>query len=311
VQRFNWDDLRFLLAMSRGGSVSAAARALSVDHATVIRRLEGLERSLNAKLFQRNVRGYSLTGPGEQLLLSAKAIEEEATRASEQMSHGRMTVSGGLRISALEGIGNYFLARRLAAFGSAHPDVSIELITLQQLVALSRREADIAITLHPPVTGRFHITRLTDYVLQVYGSRAYLACCAPIVSHGDFGDHPFAGYIDDLVFMRELNYLDKIGARVRPRLQSSSIHAQLEFVRQGYGLCVLPRFVAVSCPDLVPVRADLFTLRRSYWIVADPDIMQTARGKLLVAFLEGEVAEAQALFVGNDVRSPSDSACVE
>ena len=298
MQRFNWDDLRFLLAISRGGSVSAASRALSVDHATVIRRLEGLERALNAKLFQRNVRGYSLTTTGEQLLLSAKTMEDEATRASTQLGDGRMAVTGGLRIS------NFFLARRLAAFGSAHPDVSIDLITLQQLVALSRREADIAITLHPPVTGRFHITRLTDYVLQVHGSRDYLARCAPIASRGDFADHPFAGYIDDLVFMRELNYLDAIGARVRPRLQSSSIHAQLEYVRQGYGLCVLPRFVAQASPDLVPVRPDLFTLRRSYWIVADPEIMQTARAKLLVAYLEAEVAAAQALFIGDPM--PAD-----
>jgi DNA-binding transcriptional LysR family regulator len=174
---------------------------------------------------------------------------------------------------------------------------------LQQLVALSRREADIAITLHPPVTGRFHISRLTDYVLYVYGSRDYLAQCAPIVTQADFGAHPFAGYIDDLVFVRELNYLDKIGARVKPRMQSSSIHAQLEFARQGYGLCVLPRFVAASSPDLVPVRPDLFTLRRCYWIVADPDIMLTTRGSLLVKFLQSEVVAAQDSFVGEGASS--------
>jgi DNA-binding transcriptional LysR family regulator len=93
MQRFNWDDLRFLLAISRGGSVSAAARSLSVDHATVIRRLEGLERALNAKLFQRNLRGYSLTVTGERLLISAKTMEEEATRASAEMGQGRTTIS--------------------------------------------------------------------------------------------------------------------------------------------------------------------------------------------------------------------------
>ncbi|MEG8048304.1 LysR family transcriptional regulator [Sphingomonas aerolata] len=301
MQRFNWDDLRFLLAISRGGSVSAAARSLSVDHATVIRRLEGLERALNAKLFQRNLRGYSLTVTGERLLISAKTMEEEATRASAEMGQGRTTISGGLRISALEGIGNFFLAERLAAFGTAHPDLSIDLITLQQLVALSRREADIAITLQPPVTGRFHISRLTDYDLYVYGSSEYLSRCAPIVTQADYGDHPFAGYIDDLVFVRDLNYLDKIGARVRPKLQSSSIHAQLEFVRQGYGLCILPSFVAASAPDLVRIRPDLFSLRRSYWIVANLEIMKTARGNLLVKFLESEVNDAQEEFIGQSV----------
>jgi DNA-binding transcriptional LysR family regulator len=169
------------------------------------------------------------------------------------------------------------------------------------LVALSRREADIAITLQPPVTGRFHISRLTDYDLYVYGSSEYLSRCAPIVTQADYGDHPFAGYIDDLVFVRDLNYLDKIGARVRPKLQSSSIHAQLEFVRQGYGLCVLPSFVAASAPDLVRVRPDLFSLRRSYWIVANPDIIQTARGNALINFLENEVKAARENFIGPEM----------
>jgi len=131
----------------------------------------------------------------------------------------------------------------------------------------------------------------------VYGSREYLSRCTPIVAQVDYGDHPFAGYIDDLVFVRDLNYLDKIGARIRPRLQSSSIHAQLEFVRQGYGLCVLPCFVAESVAELIPVRPDLFSLRRSYWIVADPDIVQTARGGVLINFLEEEVSNATAKFI--------------
>jgi DNA-binding transcriptional LysR family regulator len=296
VERFNWDDLKFLLAVARVGSVSRAARSLGVDHATVIRRLEGLERSLDAKLFQRNVRGYSLTATGERLLLSAQAMEGEAVRASTELRNGQERISGTLKISALEGIGNFFLARHLAAFGAAHPDLAIEFITLQQLVALSRREADIAITLQPPSQGQFHIARLTDYTLEVYGSRNYLAHAPKIDVREDFAQHPFTGYIDDLIFVRDLNYLDEIGIRVKPRLQSSSIHIQLEVTREGYGLCVLPRFIAMSCPDLVAVRPDLVSLRRSYWIVAHADIAHTARGRMLIAFIHGKAQEAQHLF---------------
>jgi DNA-binding transcriptional LysR family regulator len=308
VQRFNWDDLRYLLAVSRTGSVSGAARTLSVDHATVIRRLEGLEQSLGVKLFQRNARGYSLTLTGERLLLSAQTIETEANRASAELSDGQSSLSGALRISALEGIGNFFLARHLADFCAAHPDLSIEFITLQQLMALSRREADIAITLQPPAQGRFHITRLTDYVLHVYGSRSYLDRAPQIHGRDDLKDHPFTGYIDDLIFVRELNYLDEIGLRIRPRLQSSSIQVQLEMVRQGYGLCVLPRFIAASCSDLVPVRPEAIVLRRSYWLVAHEDIAQTARGRSLIQFLHAEADAASERFVGPDEAHTTKSA---
>jgi len=300
MEHFNWDDLKYLLAVARTGSVSRAARTLAVDHATVIRRLEGLERALGAKLFQRNARGYSLTVTGERLLVSAQTMEGEAARASTELRNGQARVSGTLKISALEGIGNFFLARHLAAFGAAHPDLSIEFITLQQLVALSRREADIAITLQPPSQGQFHIARLTDYTLEVYGSRDYLARAPEVVTKEDFAQHSFTGYIDDLIFVRDLNYLDEIGIRVKPRLQSSSIHIQLEVTREGYGLCVLPRFIAMSCPDLVAVRPDLVSLRRSYWIVAHADIAQTARGRLLIEFIHEKALDALHLFQGSN-----------
>ncbi|MGI4732569.1 MAG: substrate-binding domain-containing protein [Janthinobacterium lividum] len=163
-------------------------------------------------------------------------MEGEATRAAAALHEGQSSPLGTLRIRALEGIGSIFLARRVAAFSAVHPELSIEFITLQQLVALSRREADIAITLQPPRQGQFHIGRLTDYNLHVYGARSYLDRAPPITSRDDLAHHPFTGYIDDLIFERELNYLDDIGLRIRPRMQSSSIQIQLEIARQGYGL---------------------------------------------------------------------------
>jgi len=298
MQRFDWDDLKYLLAIARSGSVSRAARSLGVDHATVIRRLESLERALDVKLFQRNARGYSLTHTGERLLVSAQAIESEASRARAELSGAQQQVSGTLRVSSLEGIGNFFLARRLAAFGSAHPGLSIDFITLQQLMALSRRETDIAITLRPPAQGQFQITRLTDYMLHVYAARSYLERVPPIQSRQDLRAHAFTGYIDDLVFVRELSYLDEIGIGVRPKLQSSSIQVQMEIVRQGYGLCVLPHFIASTCPDLVPVHPAEIGLKRSYWIVADSDVAQSARGRLFIEYLNAQAIEARTLFLG-------------
>jgi DNA-binding transcriptional LysR family regulator len=298
MRDFNWDDLRFLLSLAEAGSVSRAARALKVDHATVIRRLESLERALDVKLFQRNARGYTLTHAGERLLASARTIESETTRASAELREGHERVSGTLRITALEGIGNFFVGRRLAAFGRSYPDLAIEFITLQQIVALSRREADIAITLRPPTQGDYHTVRLTDYLLHVYASRDYLDRAPPILSRKDLNDHPFTGYIDDLIFARDLNYLDEIGVHARPRLQSSSIHIQLEVVREGYGLCVLPRFIAAAQPDLVAVQPETLFLRRSYWLVAHPEIARTTRGRLIICFLEEAAAGAAGLFLG-------------
>src|SRR3546814_8906255 len=107
------------------------------------------------------------------------------------------------------------------------------MITIQQIVALSRREADVAVTMTLPPGGNFLHEHLTDYRLFVYGSRTYLASAPPIRSRDDLGDHPFIGYVDDLIFTRALNYLSEIRPHLRARLQNSSLHAQLSATVAG------------------------------------------------------------------------------
>ncbi len=81
-------------------------------------------------------------------------------------------------------------------------------------------------------------------MLYVYGAKSYLAQAPAIRTREDLQSHLFCGYIDDLVFMRDLDYLSEIGFKRRPHLQSSSLHAQMEAALAAYGLCVLPAFIA-------------------------------------------------------------------
>jgi DNA-binding transcriptional LysR family regulator len=190
-QRLNWDDLRFFLAVARAGTISLAGRRMGTDHATVGRRVAALEEALGIKLFERNPRGYGLTRHGERLIATAEAMEAEAAQAEQELAGPNHSVTGSVRISALEGFGNFFLASRIGAFATANPGLSVELITIQQIVALSRREADVAVTLAPPNTGRFVYERLTDYRLFGYGSRRYLDSHPPIRAAHDLRAHPF------------------------------------------------------------------------------------------------------------------------
>lgn len=292
---FDWDDLQFFLAVARTGTVSQASHRMGVDHATVMRRLDNLEKTLGAKLFERNPRGYNLTKRGERLLVSARLVEAEMQKA-ERDAAADLAISGVVRISSLEGFANFFLAAKLPRFAAAHPNVSIEMVAIQQIVALSRREADIAITLQAPETGGFVVERLTDYVLFVYGLKSYLADAPPIRSRDDLQNHPFTGYIDDLIFVRGLDYLDEIGAR-RPQLQSSSLHAQMEASVAGHGLCVLPAFIARRHKALMPVLAREVFLRRTYYLVMPADRADTARVRAVRQFIHEQVASAQAIFL--------------
>ncbi|WP_082922024.1 LysR family transcriptional regulator [Croceicoccus mobilis] len=296
MSAFNWNDLRFFLAVARSRTISLAGRRTGSDHATVSRRITALEAALGLKLFERNPRGYNMTQHGEALLEMASAIEAEAVKIDETASGQQHGLTGAVRISAPEGFGNFFLASRIGELATAHPQLSLEMITIQQIVALSRREADIAITMALPQTGNIVQEHLTDYRLFVYASADYLAGARPIRTRDDLGDHPFIGYVDDLIFTRALNYLPEIKPHLRARLQNSSLQAQLSATISGFGLCVLPDYVARNAPELVAVLPDEVSLMRSYWMVADADVAESGPVRLTRRFVRSLLAEADDFF---------------
>jgi DNA-binding transcriptional LysR family regulator len=258
---------------------------------------------LGLKLFERNPRGYNLTQHGEALLSMASAIEAEAVRIEETAAGQQHGLRGAIRISTPEGFGNFFLASRIGALAAAHPQLSVEMITIQQIVALSRREADIAITMTLPPTDNFAHEHLTDYSLFVYGSHDYLASAPQIRCLEDLGNHPFIGYVDDLIFTRSLNYLSEIRPHLRARIQNSSLQAQLTATNSGLGLCVLPDYVARTAPDLVAVLPDEIALTRSYWMMADAEMVESGLIRLTQRFLRGLMREAGDFFM----RTPKGS----
>lgn len=298
-QRFDWNDLRFFLAVAKAGSISLAGRRTGTDHATVGRRVASLEYALGIQLFERHPRGYSLTRQGERLIETAELVERETIRLEEELAGRTQGLTGVVRISTFEGFGNFFLAPRIGTFAAAYPGLSVELLTIQQILALSRREADIAVTLSPPETGRFVQEKLTDYRLFVYGSKDYLARHKKIMQREDLLHHPFAGYIDDLIFSRGLDYLSEIVPNLRARLQNSSLHAQMEATVSGFGLCVLPAFIAESQPTLEAVLPEKISLQRTYWMVSHQDVADTAIVRMARRFIKNEADTAAAHFSGN------------
>lgn len=297
MSRFDWDDLRFFLAVARVGRLTVAARRLGADHATVSRRITALEESLKAKLFERRPQGYALTEHGERLLGKAEAIETEALAVSSEIGGADLALSGTVRIGAPDGFGTMFLAPRIARLAALYPDLEIQLIAMPRLLSLSKREADIAISLAPPKEGKIVARRLADYRLGLYSTADYLARSAPVVRPDDLHEHQVIGYIDDLIFTPELDYLDEVSKGLRPRLQSSNLLAQMNATLAGAGICVLPRFMASTDPRLVPVLPEAVAITRSFWLIVHSDLKDIARIRATMDFLVREVKGARNLFV--------------
>lgn len=282
---FTWDDLMFFLAVARTGQLSTAARQLRTSHATVSRRIDRLEFALKVKLFERNPRGYILTSVGQRFIDTAEKIEAETEKLQADISGGATAQRGVVRMSAPEGFANFFLTHKLGEFSAVFPNLSLELVTIQQIMSLSRKEADLAVSLDPPKAGPYFCEKISDYSLHVYGSRRYLERHGPVESRDALLQHPFIGYIEDMIFAPGLDYLGDVHPGIKARFQSSSIFAQLTATRNDLGLCILPHFVAKQHPELEIVLADEVELRRNYWMICHHDLRNVPRVRTVIDFL--------------------------
>lgn len=295
---FTWDDLQYFLAVARTGQLSVAARQLRTSHATVSRRIDRLEFTLKVKLFERNPRGYVLTGIGQRFIDAAERMEAEADRLQAEIASGNAPHQGVVRLSAPEGIANFFLAHQIGDFTAQHPNLSLELVTIQQIMSLSRKEADIAISLDPPKGGPYEIEKITDYRLNIYGSRSYLADRPELTRRDDLLRHPFIGYIQDMIFAPGLDYLGDVHPGIKPRFQSSSISAQLTATLQGQGLCIFPHFIARRWPELQIVLPREVQLTRHYYLVRHRDMSRVPRVRAVADYMTTVVQENREIFLG-------------
>ena len=290
----NWDDVRGFLAVARSGQILGAARSLGLNHATVARRLTALEDALGSKLFVRRTNGSDLSGEGERFLVHAERMES-AVLAASRSAGADSAIAGTVRVGAPDGFGVAFLAPRVGELTQRHPDLRIELVPVPRAFSLSRREADIAVTLERPSEGRLVARKLTDYALGLYASRAYLERHGTPSHLDDLATHRLVGYVEDLLFTASLDYTAEFFKGWRSSLAVSSAMGQTEAVRAGAGIGILHTFMARRDADLVAV-LPAHTLTRSYWTVMHEDLRGIRRVALVAEFLAEIVARDRGMF---------------
>ncbi|MFO1132845.1 MAG: LysR family transcriptional regulator [Hyphomicrobiales bacterium] len=292
----DWDRIRIFLAVARSGQISGAARHLGLNHATVGRQLTALEEELGTVLVERQTNGCVLTQAGEVLMRAAEKVESELLQAGTQLSGATEALTGTVRVGAPDGLGNYFLSRTLGALAELHPDLTIQLVPLPRTFSLSRREADIVVTLDRPKQGRLIVRKLTDYSLSVYASVSYVERQGRLRSVDDLDGHLFVTHVEDFVYSRALDYAAELGKRMKRHYECGSVVAQMEAVRAGHGIGILHDYAAVQYPELRRLLPELrFT--RTYWLMSHPDTHDTRRVAEVYAAITSAVAEAKGRFV--------------
>jgi DNA-binding transcriptional LysR family regulator len=292
----NWDDVRIYLAVARAGQILGAARRLDLNHATVSRRVAALEEALGAKLFQRLTTGTELTAAGQRFLPVAERMEADMIAARADLASEGDEIAGPVRIGAPDGFGVAFLAPRLGELTARHPGLAIQLVPVPRSFSLSRREADIAITVERPAEGRLVAGKLVDYSLGLYASRAYAGRYGMPETPDDLAKHRLVGYVPDLVINPSLDYAADFWRDWETNYAISSALGQVEAVRSGAGIGILHTFIARSIPELLPVEAAP-PIRRAYWLVYHESVRPMRRIQAVSSFISELVEKERGLFL--------------
>lgn len=275
---FDWEDLRHFTTFAQEKSLSAAARRLKVDHATVARRVAALEDALRLKLVERRPRAYFLTPDGERVAELGKRMELESFAVQRTASAGQSGITGEVTITAPPVMAATLIAPRLGELRKLNPDLHIRLDGDTRNVSLMRREADIAIRLSRPVDAELVVRKLATVAFSFYASHAYVA------SQGA-GSRAYIAYDASMDDTPQQTWLLAHADSAPVVLRSNDLAIQAVAAATGVGIAVLPDFLAKHDERLVRLPHAGAALEREVWVAVHSDLRHAPRIQAVMAFL--------------------------
>lgn len=275
---FDWEDLRHFAALAREHTLSAAARGLKVDHATVARRIAALEASLGIKLVDRRPRSYVLTADGERIAALASRMEEASFAVGRAVRAAQPGLAGEVSISAPPLLASTLIAPRLAELRKTHPDIHVRLIGEKRSASLSRREADLAVRLSRPTEKRLVVRKIGAIAFLLYATPDYLLAHEP-------ESFEFIGYDQSLDEVPQQRWLKAAAGGRAIVLRTDDIDSQRAAARAGVGIAALPRYLGDADTALVPLDVRMKSVSRDVWLVVHGDLRRAAPVRAVMAFL--------------------------
>ncbi|MFW0796527.1 LysR family transcriptional regulator [Gordonia sp. CPCC 205515] len=260
------DDLLVLLAVGRTSRFTAAADLLDLNHTTVARRIESLEKSLGGRVLSRGAAGWELTELGRQAFAAAERIEAAVQGLATDVE-GSPSISGVVRLSATDGFSAYLASPAAVAVRQRHPGVTVEIVTATRLASHHRAGLDIEVVVGEPHVHRAEAIRLADYRLGLYASRRYLTEHAAPTSQAQLTAHPLVYFVDSMLQVDDLDLARRLVPQMAESVTSTNVFVHVEATRAHAGIGLLPCYMADRHDDLVRVLPDV-DAQLTYWLVA-------------------------------------------
>jgi DNA-binding transcriptional LysR family regulator len=274
----DWQDVRYFVALARHGKLAATARALRVNHATVARRIDNLEALLGCALFERRPEGYTLTAEGKAALAEAAAMDEAAHSLRDRLM-ASTEVRGLVRLTAPRSLLDGFLVQRLGALHERHPGIDLELIGDARVLSLARRDADMALRFGSPEDSDLIARRLGTVGYGLYASPAY---ASNLTSGGPLSA---IGYDPESDFIAEAAWIVRRFPEQRFSFRSNSQTSQAAAARAGFGVALVPDFIAAGDPALKRVFAEERMPQPNLWLLMRRDLARVPRIRAMADYL--------------------------
>ncbi len=296
---FDWNDLKYLLAVAQHGSTVAASRALKVNQSTVQRRLLELERRIGQPLVQRHPTGYRLTAFGEALLPYARRVEQAVLAMSLELESRTREVTGVVRVTCPEPLVYRFTnSTLLDRFYARYPRIKIEFVLSDKYLDLSKGEVDVALrsgdTEDKALVGR----KIGDSLWAVYANPTYLARKGQPQRVEDLCAHDWVGFEESMVNHRAAQWLKQVAPNAPVLARSNSVLGLLYSAKSGIGLAPLPTALGDAEPDLVRVLGPIPELARIWRILTTPELRKTPRVAAFFDFMVDEIDALRPIITG-------------
>ncbi len=285
-----WSDLKTVLHVVRGGSLAAAGAALGVNYTTVARRIARAERALDLILFERLADGYVATDAGLRVAKQAAEMELHELSLMRELQGVDQRLSGALVVTAPQLLIGPFIAPVIERFVSSHPDVNLHLKASNEVMDLTRREADFAVRISASPGDSLTGLRLAAQDTASFAAPQW----AEKLAQGP------EVVVDWIVYERFAQV--PMGAletypNSRVVMTCNDMAAMLGAAVAGLGVVRMPMFLGRTTPGLFQVPA---LAPRSYmdiWGVGHPDVWPSARVKAFRDMLVPSFRERRAEFV--------------
>lgn len=285
----NWQDVLVFLALGRHGSLSAAARALSVNHGTVARRIQSLEASLAEKLIERRADGYVLTPAGARAMDAARQMEAAAQTLGRAGAEQPLT--GLVRVNAPPGLGQGFLVEHLSKVPILYPGLDIDLATDLRSISLERHQADIAVRVGPPPDGHFIVKALGQMGFGYYGTESV---CQDVEGGGE---PDFISFDEENSDLHGPRWLARHFPASRISFKANNHISHATAARSGVGLALVPHYVGRREPSLRRCRLGNEPPALDIWLLMRSQDRKNLPVRTVAAFLQEAFEREQGLFV--------------